>query len=158
MKLPKEWLIKMSISFGSIKKWFVEEGATTTPEFWSKISHFHPSEFDSPDKLGSGFRMDPILIFKLDEIRKALGYPLFVTSGYRTKEHNEYLKNKGYSASPDSAHLSGLAVDLSCTNNVLRFDIVDLALGQGIRRIGVAKTFVHLDIDLTKPKDRLWLY
>lgn len=48
------------------------------------------------------------LVEKLQAIRTVVGWPIKVTSGYRTKETNEKVDG----AHPNSAHLYGMAVDV----------------------------------------------
>lgn len=120
---------------------------------WKKINHFRQHEFFSPDQPGSGENMNEEFVKKLDLLRMFYGKPVYISSGYRTKEHN--LAVGGVS---DSAHLKGLAADLSCNDSRERFEIVRIALIIGIRRIGIANTFVHIDSDETKDQDIIWLY
>ena len=122
------------------------------------MRYFKMHEFSSPDKLNSGYNMSLVLIRKLDAIREKFGYPIIITSGYRTKEHNKKLRKRGFKASIDSAHLRGLAVDIKCSHSLMRYKLIDLAIGQGINRFGVSDTFLHLDIDTTKEPERMWTY
>ena len=120
---------------------------------WDEIKNFQSSEFDSPDSPGSGVNMNLNFVEILDSIRDSYGHPLSVHSGYRTPEHNAQVG--GVDA---SAHEEGKAADLSAPTSQERFALVALAVRKGIRRIGIGKTFVHLDVDETKPQDVLWLY
>lgn len=124
---------------------------------WSNIKWFKAREFDSPDQPGSGYSMNYALIRKLDYIRGKIGKPLVITSGYRTTSYNKKLRKKGYKAVKDSAHLKGLAVDIACVDSHLRFRIIDSAIGQGITRFGISKSYLHMDIDTTKNQNRMWL-
>lgn len=94
------------------------------------------------------------LMYKLDAMRTECGFPFRITSGFRTVAYNNTLKN----SVEDSAHTLGLAVDLYCTDSNKRDKIVESAKRQGITRIGLASTFVHVDIDANKPQQVLWLY
>ncbi len=49
-------------------------------------------------------------------------------------------------------------VYIECTESAKRFTIVDEALRLGFDRRGVAKTFIHVDIDLDKSPDVIWMY
>jgi len=123
------------------------------------LKYFDISEFDSPDLPGSGINMDASFLQLIDECRETAGIPFKITSGYRTKEYNQSLKDRGYKASKNSAHLKGLAVDIAATDSVTRHKIISAALAVGINRIGVAKTFVHLDTDPEKPAQNcIWTY
>lgn len=97
--------------------------------------------------------MNDVLLAMLDKLREKVEEPLIVSSAMRCEAHNAGLEN----SSLDSSHLDGLAVDIRCTSNDLRFKIVKYAFEVGFRRIEVGPTWVHLDIDSKKPQDVLWL-
>lgn len=118
-----------------------------------KLKYFTLSEFDSPDEPGSGENMDEQLLEQLDLLREKLGFPLRINSGYRTEAHNKKVKG-----SLNSAHTRGLAVDIQAMSGRARFDIVVTALELGFKRIGVAKTFIHLDMDTSLPGQCIWSY
>jgi len=123
------------------------------------MKYFNHSEFDSPDMPNSGINMDASFLQLLDQCRETAGTPFKITSGYRTKEYNQSLKDRGYKASKNSAHLKGLAVDIAATDSVTRFKIISAALAVGINRIGVANSFIHLDKDPDKPAQNcVWTY
>lgn len=117
------------------------------------LKYFQLSEFDSPDVPGSGANMKEHLLKRLDLLREKVGFPLVINSGYRTKEHNEKIKG-----SVNSAHLRGLAVDIQAMSGRARYDIVTAALDLGFHRIGIARTFVHLDMDESLPAQCIWSY
>jgi uncharacterized protein YcbK (DUF882 family) len=78
--------------------------------------------------------------------------PFVISSGYRCENHPESKKN------PTSSHIKGLAVDIKCTDSKTRAIIMD-ALGYvGFRRFGIAKSFIHVDIDNEKSNPVIWLY
>lgn len=116
--------------------------------------YFKLSEFDSPDLPGSGARMSPVFMQKLDSIRNEVGQPLTVLSGYRTPAYNSGLKN----SVPTSSHTKGLAVDFLAPTTTLQLKIAKAAIKQGINRIGWNNGAIHLDIDKTKPKNAAWGY
>lgn len=97
--------------------------------------------------------LNPELVKKLDEARHIAGIPFKINSGLRNEEQN---KKAGGVA--DSAHLSGLAVDIACTSDIDRWKIVSAFHKVGFTRIGIAKTFVHGDIDTKKTQNVIWLY
>lgn len=113
---------------------------------------FTLSEFDSRDALGSGKKMNKEFLLLLSNIRKELGRAMIINSGYRTKSHNEKV-----GGSPNSSHIKGLAVDVHVPDNQFRLELVRLALKHGIRRIGIYKTFVHLDVDSDKVQSMWYL-
>jgi uncharacterized protein YcbK (DUF882 family) len=118
------------------------------------MKHFNYFEFDSPDIQGSGQLMSKELLEILDEVREDYGKPIVITSGYRTEAHNEKVGGK-----PNSSHLRGLACDVACTTSRDRFELVRLFLEYGITRIGIADTFIHIDIDdEDKSPKVIWTY
>jgi len=127
-------------------------------DFWEhEVKWFHPREFDSPDAPGTGLNMDYSLIRKLDQMRELLKFPIRITSGFRTKNYNKSLRERGYKSVRDSSHLKGLAVDIYAQNPFVTWQIVDAAMGQKIGRIFVSTTlrYIHCDIDEEKTQG-LW--
>ena len=55
-------------------------------------------------------------------------------------------------------HTKGKAADIKTENSEHRYKIVEAALRMGCDRVGIAKTYVHLDIDKKKPRPRMWVY
>ena len=124
------------------------------------MKYFNYFEFDSPDIQGSGQLMNKELLEILDEVREDYGKPIHITSGYRTEAHNAKVGGK-----KDSSHLKALAVDVSDNNRGLpisstnKFKLVRLFLEYGITRIGIADTFIHVDIDdEDKSPNVIWTY
>lgn len=97
--------------------------------------------------------INDVSLSRLDRARGYAGIPFILTSAYRSPDHE---KSKGRSG--NGAHTRGRAFDISCRNNADRFTIVWSALKAGFTRIGIAKTFVHLDDDMSLPNPRIWLY
>tara|TARA_R110002051_G_scaffold109704_1_gene182416 strand:- start:303 stop:656 length:354 start_codon:yes stop_codon:yes gene_type:complete len=117
------------------------------------MKYFKLEEFDSPDEVGSGKHMHQEILHMLDAVRKKFGKPIKINSGYRT-----VARNKKIGGVSRSSHLKGLAVDISCNNSVDRFKLLNLLLEAGFNRIGIAKTFIHVDIDKTKSQNLIWGY
>ena len=117
------------------------------------MKYFTISEFDSPDQDASGRNMDPHFLDLLDEIREEAGIPFVINSGFRTPLRNQIDGGKG-----DSAHLKGKAADVAAPSGTEKFLIVQAALVKGIKRIGIGKTFIHLDVDETLPSPVIWTY
>ena len=116
------------------------------------LKYFSLDEFDSPDEAGSGAKMSRGFLLILDKIRADFGKPLRVNSGYRSKAHN--LKVGGRVG---SAHLKGMAVDFHCNNSADRTLLLNAIYKNGIVRVGIENTFIHIDIDNKKPA-ACWLY
>ena len=126
--------------------------------FWETVKYFKSKEFASPDLPGSGDRMNHLLIRMLDDLRESLGEPIIINSGYRSKVRNDELVAKGGGAVEDSAHLKGLAIDIKCPDSSYRYTLLNKVFETGFLRVGVGKTFIHLDIDPDKPQAVFWLY
>jgi len=109
-----------------------------------KYKYFQPYEV---------INLVPEFVQKLDEARGIAGVSFIITSGYRSPA-----KNKAVGGVANSAHLKGLAVDLKCTTSANRFKIVNALRQVGFTRIGIAKTFIHVDMDTTKSQNVYWLY
>mgnify|MGYP001563404707 CR=1 FL=1 len=102
-------------------------------------------------------RITDALREKLEASRVIAGIPFVVNSGFRCADNQNDLIARGLSE-PTSSHPKGLAVDVKAIDSDARFRIVDAAPKAGITRIGIAKDFIHLDIDQDKPQNLIWLY
>ena len=124
-------------------------------EEWKQIKYFKPEEFDSKDAPGSNAQMSFAFLKKLDWIRYWMKRPIKINSGYRTKKHNEEVG--GVKNSP---HMIGVAADIHVPDSSFRFWLVVWSLLCGIKRIGIGKTFIHIDIDKRDEKGQniIWLY
>lgn len=122
-----------------------------------EMRYFSIDEFDSPDLPNSGVNMDSSFLTMLDNTRSRAGIPFKITSGYRTAAYNEGLRDKGYKASPNSSHLRGYAADIAATDSATRYAILKAAIETGFKRIGIAKSFIHLDNDPDK-QSAVWTY
>jgi uncharacterized protein YcbK (DUF882 family) len=112
------------------------------------LSHFKPSEFDSPDTPGSGRLMDARFLAKVEGARAECGFPWNIVSGYRTPAHN-----KAVGGAPNSWHMKGKACDVRCRDGARRYAIVAAAIAAGIKGIEVCDGHVHLD---DRPTAYLW--
>ena len=122
-----------------------------------KFTYFNYDEFDSPLQEGSGQLMSNEFIGMLDAARDLAGVPFKITSGYRIEADIERLRKAGYKVSNTSSHLKGLAADIAC-NTEIRYNMLDSLLKVGFNRIGIADTFIHVDIDPDKTPFVIWTY
>lgn len=99
-----------------------------------------------------GSRMDSGFIQALQIMRDVLKKPIKITSGLRCPDWNDHEGGKS-----DSSHLKGLAVDIECLDSRDRYQLVSLARSV-FSRIGVAKTFIHIDQDESKVQEVMWVY
>lgn len=94
--------------------------------------------------------MDAEFMKKLIALRKQLGFPLVVTSGYRCAKYNQQVSKTGY----NGPHTIGRAVDIMVCGEQA-YMLIKQALACGISGVGIqqmgnaAERFIHLD-DLTK--------
>ena len=116
-------------------------------------TNFRPSEFDSPDRKGSGLNMTKDFMDKLQRLRDYIGFPLIIVSGFRTSE-----KNSEVDGVSDSSHMKGCAVDVLAKTSSRRYAIIKGAMHCGINRIGINRTTIHLDTDSEKADEVLWHY
>lgn len=119
-------------------------------------SHFAPREFackcGSP-KCSAPKTIVAELLEMLEILRARLGRPMVITSGARCPAWNEASGGR-----PGSAHLTGEAVDIQAATDAERGSLIEEAFRIGFRRVGVARSFVHLDVSKTLAKPRVWLY
>jgi len=123
-----------------------------------KFKYFTYKEFDCKGGQGKGENMSDDFICLLDDARELAGIPFKITSGYRTEEYNKRLMDYGFQASITSSHLKGLAIDVACVRSKDRFEMLTALLEVGFNRIGVASTFIHVDVDKNKSQNVIWTY
>lgn len=98
-------------------------------------------------------QLSPVLVDSLYSIQRLINEGLEITSGFRSVEWEHSRGRFG-----SSSHTKGLAVDVLAVSSSLRYRIVCAAMFLGIPRIGVGKSFVHLDIDKGKSCPCMWHY
>lgn len=103
---------------------------------WSQIRHFTPDEFSG--------EMDSGLIYMLDAAREIAGIKFTLASTRRQ-------------GSGTSAHNTGHAVDIRCSDSVSRFVIVAALFAVGFRRIGIYDKHIHADNSETHDQDVCWI-
>ena len=111
--------------------------------------------------------MNESFLASLTDAREYCRIPMLINSGYRCEKHNKKVggkvgdKAKGIQA---STHTVGAAADIHCTESRQRALILCGLLEAGFSRIGIAKTFIHVDIadrlegDDKKAEAVFWLY
>lgn len=119
-----------------------------------KARYFVDKEFQRCTPPCSIEDMDDEFLYMLDSVRHEAGIPLVLNSAYRSPE---YEKSKGRSGT--GAHTYGLAVDIRCTSGVNRLKILQAAIKCGIKRIGIAKNYIHIDQgDRVGLPQNIWTY
>lgn len=97
--------------------------------------------------------MQQSFIDKLDKLRTACGFPLYINSAYRSKAWEKMRGRTG-----TGSHTLGVAVDIKCMSERDRFTIVKNAIALGFTRVGIAKTYIHLDSSTNHTQGVIWLY
>ena len=114
------------------------------------MKYFNESEFSEFDK------MDKALLIMLDNLREVYGYPIKLTSTYRSPEHPiEARKTK------PGEHAHGAAVDIACIGGEATFKLVKAAIEVGFTRIGISRknNFVHVGVGYEgAPPMTIWTY
>jgi uncharacterized protein YcbK (DUF882 family) len=123
-------------------------------------TNFNLDEFASADGIapnGEVLKNLTELAKNLEILRKHLGQPIRVTSGFRSKEYNATIKN----SATNSKHIFGMAADIQVAKikpeQVAK--AIELLIKEGKMKqggLGVYKTFVHYDIYFDGKKIRRW--
>jgi len=104
---------------------------------------------------GHHHNLHPDLRAKLTFLEAAMGFELDVTSGYRDPEHNIDVGGV-----PDSEHTCdpAMGADVLCLRSSTRYRMLKVLLMQGVKRIGIGRTFIHVGISPSHPQEVLWHY
>ena len=120
---------------------------------WKLTENFTRGEFTCFCCGASQISME--LVERLQKARNIAGIPFIISSGVRCERHNEAVGGE-----PNSSHLRGLAADIATNYTAKsrqRYVILDALLEAGFCRIGISERFIHVDIDMNKSQDVLWL-
>lgn len=126
------------------------------------MKYFNYSEFDQHGDPGSGAaNMNQGFLDMLDVLREKVGFPLIVTSGYRSPAYNDSVSTTGTTG----PHTTGKAVDLAVAGHQAHA-VLKAALELGFTGIGVSQKgtsrFIHLDIlangEHGAPRPWVWSY
>ena len=118
------------------------------------MMYFSDSEFKCGCGCGLGIEsMQESTLELLENCRAFAGVPFIVTSSIRCVKHNNTV-----GGGDRSAHLTGHAVDIKAIDSNTRHKILNAAFRLKVPRIGIAKTFVHLDNSPYLAADVVWLY
>ena len=114
------------------------------------MKYFNKSEFSNFEM------MDEKLLSMLDKMREIYGYPIKITSSYRSPYHPIESAKK-----QPGEHSYGAAVDIVSDGGGKTFRLVKAAIEAGFTRIGVSrkKGFIHLGIGYPgAPEKTIWTY
>ena len=94
--------------------------------------------------------MCPEFLKALSHLRQICDFPFVITSGFRSKNHSSEKSKK-----TPGTHTKGIAADIKVSGGAQRLALVKHASAMGMS-VGVAKTFVHVDI--RKTPAMCWCY
>ena len=121
--------------------------------------YFKIEEFDCPsgDAPASEF-INYDFVKKLNSARHTAGVKFEINSGVRSPEHNESIGGKEKSSHLSTTEGGACAADISAKDSVTRYKILKALIEHKFHRIGIAKTFIHVDDDKSKSAGVVWLY
>lgn len=120
-----------------------------------RFSYFTPSEFRCRCGCGGGYAdMDAPFLERLTIARWHAGVPFVLKSAFRCPVWNAHPDVGGL---PDSAHLSGHAVDISAWLGNRRYRIVWGLFAAGFTRLGIYPWGIHVDDAPEKPPNTIWI-
>lgn len=91
---------------------------------------------------------------RLETARVIADVPFILSSAARSVS---YEISKGRKGTSSHCLLPCVAVDILCSTGYQRQRIIYGLISAGFTRIGIAKTFIHVDYDTDKT-DAIWLY
>jgi uncharacterized protein YcbK (DUF882 family) len=115
--------------------------------------HFREEEFQRCSPSCSLQDMNQDAVNFLDRMRDIAGIPVVLNSAYRSKAYELGKKRTG-----TGAHTLGRAFDIRCIDDGTRWKLIDAAIQVGCTRIGVAKTYVHVDFSPVHTQGVIWTY
>ena len=115
--------------------------------------YFNESEFKACTPPCSLQDMKQSTMDKLDAARELAGIPFVLNSAYRSTAWE-----KKHGRSGDGPHTHHCAVDIRCNTSQNRMKIVAALLSVGFVRIGIGKTYIHVDDDPAKAQNVIWHY
>ena len=89
---------------------------------------------------------------RLNAARGLAGIPFVINSAYRCIRHNAKVGGK-----VNSAHTGGYAADIHCIGSRHRHIILKALRALKFNRVGIYKTFIHVDCDPDKVEDVTWV-
>ena len=92
------------------------------------------------------------LAVKVQQVRDLVGRSIAINSGVRCARHNGNI-----GASETSSHIGGWAADLQTKGSAARYELL-VAVMQVFDRVGIAKNFIHVDVDANKTAGVVWIY
>ena len=128
------------------------------------MKHFKYSEFDQKGLSGSGqMYMNEYFLALMDSLRERCGFPIIITSGYRSPTYNNKVSTTGL----NGPHTTGKAADIKVFGEQAHM-ILREATELGFSGIGISQKgdheerFIHLDTledgENGAPRRWVWSY
>ena len=114
-------------------------------------ANFNRSEYACKCGCGKHNIKDELAI-KVQQVRDTLNRSITINSGVRCSNHNNTIN-----AASTSSHIGGWAADLKYSGSAQRYELLN-AIMPIFDRVGIAKTFIHVDVDPNKTAGVVWLY
>ena len=147
----------------SMRKIILVTGEIVSLEKWQKSKSYTDSQLSKFFSLKERTLKNPDWVLHeslfeiLDELRSEVGKPIRINSGFRSPEHQEFLRKTNKGAVANSPHTWGLAIDVDTVSNgqsdAYAKLILDIAKAKNIAvRVGwqqykrFHETFVHFDV------------
>lgn len=120
---------------------------------YDKYTFFDRPEFDSKGigEEGTGDNMEERFLDSLHHARIIAGIPFVINSGYRSPAHNAAVGGV-----VNSSHVKGWAADIAIRSTSDRYRVLSALIRVGFDRLGIYKTFIHVDCDPDKPESVIW--
>ena len=122
---------------------------------WDLVKFFKPSEFKHPEK------MEPLLIYSLDKLRKQAGSPIIVNSDYREGDSGQHGQGKAvdivisgmsvvdqFLLAEKSRMFSGIGIYPFWNRPGLHLDIRELPLGEPAARWAQNAAGIYVGLDM----------
>lgn len=116
--------------------------------------YFKAGEFTNAQKTHTISELKSEFVDLMDKMRGECGFAWKIESGYRTVAENNLLPD----SASNSAHTTREAVDIYCVDSRKRQILLDVVRKNGINRIGIGDTFIHIDVSKTLPQNVTWVY
>jgi zinc D-Ala-D-Ala carboxypeptidase len=117
--------------------------------------YFRAKEFECQCGVCQRQVLDDKLIAMLDEVRDLVGIPIKINSGFRCAKRQDDLRKQGLeTATGKSSHENGQAADIACADMAALEKACLTVFAK--HSVGVARTFIHVDVRANGP--RRWGY
>ena len=134
------------------------------PPTWenrTRWPHFGPREMAC--QCGCGFGTAPgdiseELLDVLEHIRERVGEPVVVKSGARCTTHNADVGGVPHSAHTRRPAVTAADITLLRFYGNDRHRLVVAAVEAGVRGLGLARSYLHVDVDRVLPRPSAWTY